>query len=54
MIRVILAIAFAISFAIMFLGIILAIYSPFTWTGLMVAVAGLIYFCRNLPRTNMN
>ena len=52
MIRVILAIAFAVSFAIMMLGIILAIHSPFTWTGVMVSFAGLISFWRFLPETN--
>ena len=52
MIRIILAIAFATSFGLMFLGIILALHSPFTWTGIMVSFAGLISFWRFLPETN--
>ena len=52
MIRIILAIAFATSFGLMFLGIILAIHSPFTWTGIMVSFAGLISFWRFLPEAN--
>ena len=49
---VLMAIAFATSFAIMILGIILAIHSEYTWTGLMVSFAGLVSFWRFLPEVN--
>ncbi len=52
MIRILLAVAFAVSFAIMFLGLVLAVYSPFTWTGVLVSFAGLVSFWRFLPETN--
>ena len=51
---VLMAISFALCFALMFLGIILAIHSPFTWTGVLVSFAGLVSFWRFLPETNMN
>ena len=43
---------FSASFGLMMVGILLAIHSEYTWTGLMVSFAGLVSFWNLLPEVN--